>query len=658
VKRLAPVGVAGAIGAAWAWDYSLSPASAVAVIGFHLAAGVALAWFLAGVASRLCPRAPTAGLCLAAFLALGLVPALASDLDLLSPSMVLKLEAVVLSGGAVLACGLGLLIARAGRVAVAATAALAAVAAVKLPVVEPVVLAAPMTLAMAPDDPIARRVAVIGIDGGDWRVIDPLLARGEMPHLAQLIQRGASGVLRAIAPLYSPVVWASIFTGKTPEKHGISDWYSSHAANRRAALLWDLLGGCDFDSIVVNVPGTWPPEVVRGELVSGFPIPAVLRPAVLEQAQVLGQVFTPLDRTGMLVPTIHLAVDGAGAEETVVAGRAVLPPRVRLRHYAIEALERHDILPPPKKRLFVRLEAGSGGRNRLKIGNHELELGSGAWSPWLHDDVFGRPVRFRLRALAGGGLYRTPLFQDPAQPMYPFASNPGLLKRTLGNQTYVVEGAGWRMADDRDLRDVLFEHLVDVEEQHLSTALRLTSLLPDWRLLVQVFTITDRASHAYWRYYQPDAYPPVPPDELASERSRVEDAYRFVDGALGRLLKALGDDVTVFVVSDHGFRASSTTSWGDHRPEGIWVAAGPGVKPRGERVELSVLDVTPTVLAALGLPVGRDMDGRPLPNLFDPGPKLAMIDTWESAEPGVTQQPKKQIDESTVDQLRSLGYVQ
>ena len=47
----------------------------------------------------------------------------------------------------------------------------------------------------------AARVLVVGVDGGSWNVIDPLLAAGELPHLAELIERGVSADLATVEPV-------------------------------------------------------------------------------------------------------------------------------------------------------------------------------------------------------------------------------------------------------------------------------------------------------------------------------------------------------------------------------------------------------------------------------------------------------------------------
>ncbi len=67
------------------------------------------------------------------------------------------------------------------------------------------------------------RVLLVGLDGGPWKMIDPLVKKGSMPHLAQIASQGITADLGNIIPTYSPPIWTSIATGKSPDKHGIHD---------------------------------------------------------------------------------------------------------------------------------------------------------------------------------------------------------------------------------------------------------------------------------------------------------------------------------------------------------------------------------------------------------------------------------------------------
>ena len=69
--------------------------------------------------------------------------------------------------------------------------------------------------------PAGVRVRVVGIDGLERRMTEQLLARGEMPRLAALLAKGASGRLAAEPERVPAIVWTTVATGRGPEAHGI-----------------------------------------------------------------------------------------------------------------------------------------------------------------------------------------------------------------------------------------------------------------------------------------------------------------------------------------------------------------------------------------------------------------------------------------------------
>jgi hypothetical protein len=646
----AAIAVAGGVAVGWGWNHALSGTATALLVPGSIAGAATLAWFCVPLVRGICPQRPALAMGAAAFLVFGVLPAAVSlpALRLFSGEVYAILAAAAL---ALAAC----ILARMGRIAVGVALATAAAWTFWSSPPVPDLLPAAPSFAAPIESPIVKRVAVIGIDSGDWRVLDPLLEAGELPHLRSLIERGASGVLRSVEPTYSPVVWASVFSGKTPDKHGITGWFDAHSANRRARMLWRMVGAAGHPSVVVNVPGTWPPRKSSGVVVSGFPIPTLLRAPALEAQQVLGHVLATEDRPGSLVPTRVLRQSGAHADGDVIVGEVQLPLRTRVRHTWIDKLDRRRLLPPRLARVPVRFDAGLTGKRGIEIAGQAAELASGEWSDWLRTRVAGHPVRFRVRALEEGGFYVTPFYQDPVDPVYRFTSDPQMLEGVLGDEMYVVESTGWRAAQDAELRTPLVEHLRDVEEQHLRTAQALAARIPDWKLFAHVITLTDRTSHAFWRFHDPDGYPPMDAAELAANRERLHDAYRFADAQLGELLAMLGDDTTIFIASDHGSAKTPGSEWGGHRLEGIWIAAGPGIRPARERREISVLDVTPTLLVALGLPWANDMDGVARLELFDTAVESREIASYETEDAVVVTQ---QIDSTTENQLRSLGYVE
>ena len=67
----------------------------------------------------------------------------------------------------------------------------------------------------------AQRLLIVGWDAADWILINRLFAAGRMPVLRRLVEAGCRADLGTLEPKLSPLLWSSIATGKTADKHGI-----------------------------------------------------------------------------------------------------------------------------------------------------------------------------------------------------------------------------------------------------------------------------------------------------------------------------------------------------------------------------------------------------------------------------------------------------
>jgi predicted AlkP superfamily phosphohydrolase/phosphomutase/tetratricopeptide (TPR) repeat protein len=152
-----------------------------------------------------------------------------------------------------------------------------------------------------------KKVLVIGWDAADWKVIHPLMDAGKMPHLQNLVERGAMGRCATLHPPLSPMLWTSIATGKRPFKHGIHGFAEPTPdgrgvrpitnLSRTTKTVWNILNQNDYRSIVVGWWPSHPAEPVNGVMVSdqfhkafrpieqGWPMPAhTVHPPELQEA--------------------------------------------------------------------------------------------------------------------------------------------------------------------------------------------------------------------------------------------------------------------------------------------------------------------------------------------------------------------------------------
>lgn len=120
-----------------------------------------------------------------------------------------------------------------------------------------------------------KRMVIFGIDGGTFNIMQPLLHKGDLPHLASLMSQGTSAPLLSTIPFVTPTAFTSFMTGVNPGKHGIFDFTAhSHATydtgplvgypDIRVKTLWELLSEHNKRSNIITVPFTYPPSPLNG----------------------------------------------------------------------------------------------------------------------------------------------------------------------------------------------------------------------------------------------------------------------------------------------------------------------------------------------------------------------------------------------------------
>jgi tetratricopeptide (TPR) repeat protein len=425
-------------------------------------------------------------------------------------------------------------------------------------------------------EPTQRRAVVIGIDSADWRVVEPLIEAGRMPHLASLRERGSSGPIQTLAdfPL-SPVVWTSVATGKTPGKHGIT-WFlvdqpdgsrvpvRSH--NRQVKAVWNMLAAAGRRTTAVGWWATYPAEDIgEGIIVS----------------DALG--FHGFGRT---------AREGDDRGKT----------------WPAERFAELDALVPPEQQVSA------------EFATRFLHL-----TPEEYNAARFDPARYPKR--------------DPGNPVHLF-------------QQYAVTAQGY-------------------------TAIAEKLLAEPYDLFLLYYEQVDSFSHLFMKYAAPKLEW-ISDEDHARFRDVVSEWYVYQDELLGRLLAKIDlESTAVFVLSDHGFkngerriRSEQTvdirTAHLDHEPDGILLAAGPGIR-RGAKIEgASVVDLAPTLLHYLGLPVAKDMDGRVLTELVEPDfeaeEPVTYVASYEDATvESKTSESSEPYDDAALAEnlagLEALGYV-
>lgn len=190
----------------------------------------------------------------------------------------------------------------------------------------------------------------------------------------------------------------------------------------------------------------------------------------------------------------------------------------------------------------------------------------------------------------------------------------------------------------------------------------------EWNFGAVYYECIDQVGHEFMRFHPP-RLPDVPECDFELYRDVIAGIYRFHDLMLGRLVELVGPNAHVIIVSDHGFECGARRPRGRvepakwHRPQGIFVLHGPGIRA-DDRIEgATLLDIAPTVLALLGLPVGDDMEGKPLVNAWVSPPQIQRVPSWEdiSGRDGrltsQSQEKNSAATQAALNQLIELGYI-
>jgi len=134
----------------------------------------------------------------------------------------------------------------------------------------------------------AKRVVVVGIDGGMFTLLKKFVAEGKMPNAEKLIEKGALINAYSMPPCNTPTNWASIATGASPGLHGATGFYfhqpgepldmGAHPENMgrtfssvdlTAEHLWTVAERDGKKCFVIDYPGSWPPTISKGVVLRG-----------------------------------------------------------------------------------------------------------------------------------------------------------------------------------------------------------------------------------------------------------------------------------------------------------------------------------------------------------------------------------------------------
>ncbi len=499
-----------------------------------------------------------------------------------------------------------------------------------------------------------RQVVMIGLDGTTWKLVDQFRSSGQLPNFDRLIRNGASAELDTLDPILSPPIWTSIASGVSPTRHGVRDfWASSHDV--KVKRIWDITDEAGLLTGVYGYLTTWPVTPISGFLVPGWTAQG-------------NETWPPELSFVKRLERSEKAGEQRGTIESIGIGLSAL-------RYGITLETLNEVVASVWRR---RTEARD--EERIAAENRQIKLS-------FNTDVYChllRSLQPNFSIFYDSALDATEhLFFKYFEP----AGFPSLTQERIGVLGDVIPTI-YRRADKTLGRILENAHAnanvvivsdhgqeVDAKGEGSWYSIRSGQFLTELGLS-DTLRATNIGAYVYLRAADADAPDPV---KLEAAWKAIRDLVtpsgeplvdlRVKTPTEARIL--VSDDFDLDKTPELEFRGrriqsasllgKSGTISGIHTDTAFFLMHGPDIGSGSRLPRGSILDVTPTVLALLGLPVARDMEGKVMDSGFrsdfiSENP-VAWIDS-HGAPKSVGGGATTALDEKLVDSLKTLGYVQ
>ncbi|HEY4688451.1 MAG TPA: alkaline phosphatase family protein [Anaerolineae bacterium] len=542
---------------------------------------------------------------------------------------------------------------------------------------------------------------IIGLDGATLDLIQPWAAEGKLPTLARLMREGVTGPLESTLPPVTSPAWPSFMTGKNPGQHGVFDFIRPNAGSFEMVnasqidgkLLWEILSDAGYSVGVLNVPITYPPRKVNGYMVPGllapdqgvttYP-PDLLKPyrAELGRYRITPDVQFSAGQEDAFIADVHDLIDA----QLRYALRLMRdrPTDVLMVHFLASDTASHALwrfMDPTHPRHDPALVSKYGDALQ-KVYQHLDTAIANLQSSFDNQQSEIRNILV-MSDHGFGPLHRTVnlnvLFLE-AGLMHLKSSAWTRLRYAMFKRGLTPKGV-YRLLEKAGLQNLTTRVSRQARNQVVGKFLSFEDV--DWSR-----TIAYSMGHVGQVYLNLKGREPegiVEPGDYASARRKVIDVLsalrdpdtgqRLVDRVIPREEAASGPYVDrapdLHLILD-GYRTIAFPLFatdgkvitqqirgdsGCHRLHGVFIGSGPAFAR--ESVDgARIIDLAPTILHILNVPVPADMDGRVLTEALAPDVRARAVHTAEAATHVAEQVDLTEAEQAEVEErLRALGYL-
>lgn len=529
---------------------------------------------------------------------------------------------------------------------------------------------------------MAPRLLIVGWDSATFDLVDPMIEAGRLPVLACLQERGSRAPLRSVWPPMTDCAWTCAFTGRNAGAHGIfGSWYRAPGAyecryfssrDRQAPALWELTDG--IRHLVWNVPMTFPPTSVQGVMVSGYGAPPgarIAEPSALQdelsQRWALGDLLDVAPHSSLeafradLLRGLEAQAEALpwAIERTEADVVEIVWPHIdRAQHFFWKFRGTDHALSGAIEETYEAMDAATGAlveafpdADVMVVSDHgagelkgDINLGA-----WLTSNGWAVPGSSNRSGLAELAWALPPSVRRLGRRLSPSLARKAMGARLTGqlgsfdwSRTKAFMGFHsdlWLNLKGRELQGIVDPGDADRVLDEISAGL----------LEIRDPATNEPVIAAVHRKEEVFSGPAL---DLAPDL--ICDPW-----AAGYRVAPARDPHGDVIVAPEPLAGVDAAWSADHRPLGIFVAAGPRIS-QGRSDELNLMDVCPTSLALLAQPVPHGLDGKVATGVIRKD-FLELNPVTEGAATSVRQTSAGYSEEeaaAVAEHLKDLGYIE
>ena len=480
------------------------------------------------------------------------------------------------------------------------------------------------------------KVWIIGLDGATFKSIDLLVKKGILPNFKYLFQNGCRAILKSTMPFFTGPAWVSMVTGVNPGKHGIFNFTKRIKGESKRRVLssqdikcpkiWNILNQYNKKTGMLNIPMTYPSEEVNGFMITGMMSP-----------EINDKVSHPKN----LIYEIDRYVNGYIIDIPVI-------------------LEKHQsdfsIIDKLNECLFKRYKAVE-----FLLDNYDLDffmvvfvildrLHHLFWKILIHeqfvDNSFYKKVKEKLiESYSHVDKIVGKIIQRMDDKIVLFITSDhgfGDLKKGFYLNNWLISKNILRLKTRNTFKSIILSLLserqislikkfiprkliADYKEKLLEDIIDYSKTIAySAHSLEQGIYVNDKENKQQVLKYLIQALErltdPETNEKIVKEIFTKESLYSgpFVDEAPDILINTAdnGYELSDAIIKGEFLVSKESTTFGIHNRDGIFIAYGDIIKKGVEMPETNIVDIAPTALYAINIPIPTYMDGKILKNIF------------------------------------------